>query len=178
MAPKSSKTTVVLKPGQIDNIIHDIRGHRVMLDEDLAELYGVTTGRLNEQRSRNKNRFPDDFAFQLTKAEFEDLKSQFAISSSEHGGRRKLPWVFAGFLLLGMILAFAAWLIREQFSSSTEMLQLVISFSAIANIGAYLSIHVIEKLFHNKTTGGDRFHEVLSVTFGSLIGSIMFLAAL
>jgi hypothetical protein len=94
-----------------------IRGHKVMLDAALAELYGVPTKRLNEQVKRNTDRFPADFAFQLTAAEWANLKSQFATSSlrdtwthgdvanrsqiatasgevSSHGGRRKLPWCF------------------------------------------------------------------------------------
>ena len=69
-----------------------IRGQKVMLDADLAELYGVETRRLNEQVSRNSERFPVDFMFQLTPQEFSNLKSQFATSS--WGGRRKLPYVF------------------------------------------------------------------------------------
>ena len=69
-----------------------IRGQKVMLDADLAELYGVETRRLNEQVRRNSERFPEDFMFQLTAEEFENLKSQFATSS--WGGRRKLPYVF------------------------------------------------------------------------------------
>jgi len=69
-----------------------IRGHKVMLDADLAELYGVETRRLNEQVLRNRERFPEDFMFQLSKEEFANLKSQFATSS--WGGRRKLPNAF------------------------------------------------------------------------------------
>jgi len=65
-----------------------------MLDSDLARLYGVPTGRLNEQVRRNASRFPGDFMFQLTAQETAHLKSQFATSSSEWGGRRKLPLVF------------------------------------------------------------------------------------
>jgi hypothetical protein len=63
-----------------------------MLDNELAELYGVETRRLNEQVKRNIDRFPEDFMFQLTETEFENLKSQIATSS--WGGRRKLPYVF------------------------------------------------------------------------------------
>ena len=66
----------------IKSMIRDIRGQQVMLDSDLAKLYGVTTGRLNEQVKRNIKRFPEDFMFQLTKGEFELLKSQFATSKS------------------------------------------------------------------------------------------------
>jgi len=72
--------------------IYFIRGQKVMLDKDLAELYQVETRRLNEQVTRNKLRFPADFMFRLTKKEFENLKSQFATSS--WGGTRKLPLAF------------------------------------------------------------------------------------
>src|SRR5712691_5915197 len=78
----------------IERRIHVVRGQRVMLDEDLSILYGVPTKRLNEQVQRNLDRFPEDFAFQLTPSEVANLKSQFATSSLGHGGRRKLPWAF------------------------------------------------------------------------------------
>ena len=86
--------------------IHVLRGQRVMLDSDLAELYGVATMRLNEQVRRNLGRFPADFAFQLTQQEFTDLISQIAISKSKRGGRRKLPWVFTeqGVAMLSSVL--------------------------------------------------------------------------
>ena len=66
-----------------------IRGKKVMLDRDLAELYGVTTTRLNEQVQRNLDRFPPDFMFQLTKDETICLSSQFATSKSVRGGRQQ-----------------------------------------------------------------------------------------
>jgi hypothetical protein len=68
-----------LKNINIESLIHIVRGQKVMLDSDLAMLYGVTTSRLNEQVKRNINRFPDDFMFQLTKEEWSALRSQFAI---------------------------------------------------------------------------------------------------
>jgi ORF6N domain len=71
-----------------------VREHHVMLDEDLAELYGVQTRRLVEQVKRNIDRFPSDFMFQLTREEAAVLRSQFAISSDGHGGRRYAPYVF------------------------------------------------------------------------------------
>lgn len=85
-----------LMPGQISQRILEVRGQRVMLDSDLAELYGVETRRLNEQVRRNQERFPEDFAFQLTAEEWGVLRSQFAISnpSKGSGGRRYMPWVF------------------------------------------------------------------------------------
>jgi hypothetical protein len=83
---------IIASVEQIESRIFIIRGQKVMLDADLAELYGVETRRLNEQVSRNSERFPEDFMFQLTAEEFANLKSQFATSS--WGGRRKLPYVF------------------------------------------------------------------------------------
>jgi hypothetical protein len=91
---------------RIEQTILLIRGHNVMLDSDLAQLYGVTVGRLNESVKRNVDRFPNDFMFQLTKAEFENLKSQIAISSSKWGGRRHAPYVFTeqGVAMLSSVL--------------------------------------------------------------------------
>ena len=77
----------------LQNRILTIRGERVILDSDLAEIYGIETKRLNEQVRRNAERFPSDFAFVLTPQEAGNLKSQIATSSS-HGGRRKIPRVF------------------------------------------------------------------------------------
>ena len=76
----------------IQNKIYEIRGLRVMLDRDLATLYGVTTSALNQAVKRNIKRFPDDFMFQLTNQEFANLKSQIVTSS--WGGIRKLPYAF------------------------------------------------------------------------------------
>jgi len=93
-----------LQPANIQNKIYVIRGHRVMLDRDLSEMYGVETRRLNEQVKRNMKRFPEDFMFQLTREEFEDLKSQFA--TSRWGGTRKSPYVFTelGVAMLSSVL--------------------------------------------------------------------------
>ena len=82
-----------LELAKIEQRIYSIRGVRIMLDADLANLYGVSTKRLNEQFRRNRKRFPDDFAFQLTAEETDALRSQIATSSS-HGGRRYRPWAF------------------------------------------------------------------------------------
>ncbi len=76
----------------IQNKIYEIRGVRVMLDRDLAELYQVTTGALNQAVKRNAKRFPNDFMFQLTLEEFANLKSQIVTSS--WGGIRKMPYAF------------------------------------------------------------------------------------
>ncbi len=88
----------------IESKIFNVRGKRVMLDKDLAVLYKVETRRLNEQVSRNKERFPADFMFQLTLQEIKNLKSHFAISS--WGGRRSLPYAFTeqGVAMLSSVL--------------------------------------------------------------------------
>jgi ORF6N domain len=89
MADKSE----IILVDQIEPLIHAIRGESMILDSDLALLYGVPTGTLNRQVKRNKGRFPGDFCFQLTREEFENLRCQTGISSS-YGGRRYLPYVF------------------------------------------------------------------------------------
>jgi len=111
VTPVDSKTHLM----HIESLIYLVRGQQVMLDSDLARLYGVETRRLNEQVKRNAERFPEDFMFQLKKEEYDDLMSQFATSSrrsqfmtaneplgnlksqnatSSWGGTRKLPYVF------------------------------------------------------------------------------------
>jgi predicted nuclease with TOPRIM domain len=79
---------------EIARRIHVIRGERVMLDEDLATLYGVMTKRLNEAVGRNSPRFPEDFAFRLTKEEVRGLKSQIATSNGRGGRHRSAPRAF------------------------------------------------------------------------------------
>lgn len=114
-----------------DSLIYTIRGDKVMLDEDLARIYGVDTRTLNQAVKRNLDRFPKDFMFQLTEKEYENLRSQFVISSSEdqnlrspnatsksnlksqsvtsssgYGGRRYMPYVFTehGTVMLASVL--------------------------------------------------------------------------
>ena len=103
MAEKNG--SVILTDETIITKIYFIRKQKVMLDEDLAELYQVPTKRLNEQVKRNVSRFPADFMFQLVDEEFKDLKSQFA--TSRWGGRRKLPYAFTehGVLMLSSVLS-------------------------------------------------------------------------
>jgi hypothetical protein len=75
----------------IASFIRTIRGKKVILDTDLARIFGVETFRFNEAIKRNRNRFPDDFMFQLTPEERESLTSQIAMSKVGRGGRRTLP---------------------------------------------------------------------------------------
>lgn len=99
-----NKQLSVIPDEAVISKIYFIRNEKVMLDSDLAELYGVETRRLNEQVKRNIDRFPADFMFQLTETEFENMKSQIATSS--WGGRRKLPYAFTehGVLMLTSVL--------------------------------------------------------------------------
>lgn len=80
----------------IQSKIYEIRGHKVMINRDLAELYQVTTGNLNKSVQRNIKRFPSDFMFQLTKEEFDQLKTNLIFQNgiSNWGGTRKLPYAF------------------------------------------------------------------------------------
>lgn len=110
-------TSVAASVQLIERRIYLIRGQKVMIDFDLAELYGVPTKRLNQQVTRNKSRFPEDFMFQLTKQEAESLRSQFATSKgglrsqfatskTGRGGRRYLPYAFTeqGVAMLSSVL--------------------------------------------------------------------------
>jgi hypothetical protein len=85
---------LIINEQNIQNKIYTIHGVQVMLDRDLAELYDVQTGRLNEQVKRNIDRFPNDFMFQLSKEEFENWKSQNAMSNSDRMGLRRSPYAF------------------------------------------------------------------------------------
>ena len=102
----------VLNNERLEPLIFTVRGHRVVLDADLARLYGASTKRFNQAFKRNRSRFPGDFAFQITAAEVKDLRSHLVTSSPQirdlsenksnrsqfstgsHGGRRYPPWVF------------------------------------------------------------------------------------
>jgi hypothetical protein len=92
--PKSAAERLPVPVELIERRIYLIRGHKVMLDSDLAELYQVETRVLVQAVKRNRGRFPEDFMFQLTKEEAQSLRSQFVISNVGRGGRRYLPYVF------------------------------------------------------------------------------------
>ena len=109
---KAEIVPVTLQVNDIGNLIYTIRDKQVMLDHDLAALYGYEVKRLNEQVKRNIGRFPDDFMFQLTKDEVESVKSQIVTSSDsnffsgQEGGRRKPPYAFTeqGIYMLATVL--------------------------------------------------------------------------
>ena len=109
---KAEIVPVIVKTSDIGRMIHTIRGQQVMLDFDLATLYGYEVKRLNEQVKRNSTRFPEDFMFQLTKEEIDAVKSQIVTSpdsnffAGQEGGRRKPPYAFTeqGIYMLATVL--------------------------------------------------------------------------
>jgi len=106
MAKAAKQTDLMLPDEVVINKIYLIRGQKVMLDRDLAELYGVETRTLNQAVRRNMERFPEDFMFQLNEEEFENWKSQIVISNSERMGLRKRPFSFTeqGVAMLSSVL--------------------------------------------------------------------------
>src|SRR5258708_35289137 len=90
------KDSSTISVERIDQAIYLIRGEKVMLDADLAHLYGVTTARLNQRVNRNPERFPADFMFQLTAKKFKGLMLQTPTSKRGRGRTRRLPLVFTG----------------------------------------------------------------------------------
>ena len=100
------KSDNILIQSEIEGLILTIRGQQVLIDRDLAELFGVQTKRLNEQVKRNTERFPSDFCFQLNDWEFENWRSQFATSNSDKMGLRRAPYAFTeqGVAMLASVL--------------------------------------------------------------------------
>jgi hypothetical protein len=107
------------RPEELAQLVFLVRGEKVMFDADLAKLYGVSTKALNQAMNRNKARFPEDFAFRLSQAEFKDMRSQIVtstgqasnlrsqiVTSSFHGGRRRPPYAFTeqGVAMLSSVL--------------------------------------------------------------------------
>jgi len=103
---KKSSTNALVALDEIQRMVRVVRGQRVMLDFDLARLYGVPTSALNQAVNRNVDRFPEDFAYQLTRQEFTDLMSQIVISKTGRGGRQKPPRAFTehGVAMLSSVL--------------------------------------------------------------------------
>ncbi len=140
---------------QIKNLIYEIRGNKVMLDSDLADLYEVPTFRLNEAVKRKRARFPQNFMFQLTKEEYDFLISQFAISKTGRGGRRTLPYVFTeqGVAMLSSVLnSEKAIQINIQIMNTfVQMRQWAMENKDLARRVAELENYFIEHCKDNKT---------------------------
>ena len=144
---KSHDKISIIPSEVISSKIYFIRGEKVMLDRDLASLYGVLTGNLNKAVKRNLKRFPEDFMFQLTKEEFDNLKFQFGISS--WGGTRSLPNAFTeqGVAMLSGIL--------NSDRAINVNIQIMRTFTKIrkmltGNLSLKLDIAEIKKKLHNQ----------------------------
>ncbi len=124
-------TSPVIPIERIAASIYLIRSVKVMPDSDLSELYGVETKRLKEQVKRNIERFPSDFMFQLTEAEFENLRSQIA-TSSERGGRRTPPYAFSNQLQLKQQMIFKNIAAMATSSRPLREKQKSVTFASIA----------------------------------------------
>ncbi|MBK6597795.1 MAG: ORF6N domain-containing protein [Proteobacteria bacterium] len=133
---------------EISDRIFPLRGHRVLLDADLAALYGVTTARLNQQFRRNRERFPADFAFEVSAEERANLMLQNATSSFGHGGRRKSPLAFTEH---GALMAATVLNSRRAVEMSVYVVRAFIRLRTIATAHAELA-RELEVLKRSVTT--------------------------
>ena len=139
--------------------IYIIRGRQVMIDRDLAELYQVENRALNQAVKRNSDRFPDDFMFQLTKEEYENLKSQFVISSSQHGGIRKMPYAFTeeGVYMLATVL-------RSPVAAQTSI-AIVRTFTKLREFSLHYNA-LAKKIIELERKNDKQFKEVFKILDG------------
>ncbi len=142
-----SNNKVVVPEEIIMNKIYLVRDQKVLLDRDLAELYGVLTGNLNKAVKRNIKRFPEDFMFQLTKEEFDNLKFQFGTSS--WGGTRNLPYAFTEqgvAMLSGILNSDRAINVNIQIMRIFTRVRQLLTY----NLGVKLEIAEIKKKLENQ----------------------------
>ncbi len=142
---------------KIENKIYLIRSQKVMIDSDLAELYGVETKNLNRAVKRNKERFPGDFMFQLSKEEFENLRFHFGTSSS--GGRRYKPYLFTeqGVSMLSSVLKS-----KKAVSINIAIMRVFVKIRRMA--GSYKDLaRKIERLEKSQEMQGKRFGEIFKI---------------
>ncbi len=162
-ATEKMELKVVASP-VIEKRIFVIRGRHVMLDEDLADLYGVETKRLIEQVKRNLERFPDDFMFQLHKDEAAALRSQIATSNTGRGGRRYAPYVFTeqGVSMLSSVLRSktAIAVNIEIMRAFVELRRIAISYEALQG--------QVEQLRRDTSGRFDEYDEKLDQVFKAL----------
>ena len=154
MERKGKGSKDVMPVDHIETRIFVIRGKRVIIDSDLADLYGVTTKRLNEQVKRNKERFPEDFSFRLNNQEVNNLRSQYATSSTGvrvHGGRRNAPLVFTEH---GAIMAASVLNTQRAVEVSLYVVRAFIKLREFSASHKELCIQIDE--LERKVTGHDR----------------------
>ncbi|WP_456377934.1 ORF6N domain-containing protein [Lutibacter sp.] len=138
---------IVITEEAVINKIYIIRDKKVMFDRDLAELYNVTTGNLNKAVGRNLKRFPEDFMFELSKQEFENLKNQ--INPSSWGGTRKLPKVFTEqgvAMLSGVLHSDRAIMVNIQIMRAYSKMREILT----GNLNLKLEIEEIKKKLSNQ----------------------------
>ncbi len=128
------------KKVKLENMIYEVRGKQVMLDSDIAKLFEVTTGNLNKAMKRNMRRFPEDFCFQLTNVEYENLIFQIGISSSEYGGRRTMPYVYTeqGVAMLTSVI-----------HSDVAVKMSVLIMNAFVVMKKYINMNLLEQKYIN-----------------------------
>jgi hypothetical protein len=165
-----SEITVMISDETVMKKIYVIRGQKVMLDSDLAELYQVETKRVKEQVKRNISRFPTKYMFELTQKEFDFLRSQFATSKLGRGGARYLPMVFTehGVLQLSNVLKSeraekVSFMIIDVFVKLREML--------LDNTELRLGIEEIKKKTENNTKNIELVFQYLDELLGKRAGS-------
>jgi hypothetical protein len=134
---------------EIEGMILIVRGQKVMIDSDLARLYGVETKVLLQNVKRNLGRFPADFMFQLTQIEFSNLKSQFVTSRSDWGGRRYLPYVFTeqGVAMLSSVLNS-----ERAISVNIEIMRAFVKLRQLlaAHVGLARKLDLLEKKYDSQ----------------------------
>lgn len=143
---------------RVDRRILDVRRQRVLLDTDLAAIYGVSTKHLNQAVSRNASRFPRDFAFRLTKAEWARLRSHFVTSNEGRGGRRNTPLVFTEH---GAIMAAAVLNSLSAVEMSVFVVRAFIRFRQLSLIHADLAVK-LKQLEERVTVHDDELKQVIA----------------
>lgn len=141
----------------VESRILILRRQRVILDADLAELYGVTVKRLNQQVTRNQERFPSDFTFQLKSKEHETLRLQFATSKKGRGGRRSLPYAFTEH---GAIMAATVLNSDKAVEMSVFVVRAFVRVRALLASNKELAVR-IEALEKNLATQGGSIQEIV-----------------
>ena len=151
---------VEIMPPDVENLIYVVRNKQVMVDSDLAMLYQVETGALNRAVKRNIARFPEDFRFQLTKDEYENLKCQFGTSNGSgtengYGGRRTLPYVFTeqGISMLASVL------------HSEVAINVTVRCPVLRQCRCNRHIHSVPYLLSQMLSHQRKLHSVLPVRF-------------
>src|SRR5256884_3431521 len=151
------KKRAIVLSRRVESRILVLRGHRVILDADLAELYGVEVKRLNQQVKRNIDRFPGDFVLQLSSAQYESLRLQIATSKEGRGGRRYLPYAFTEH---GAIMAATVLNSKRAIEMSIFVVRAFVRMREMLSANRQLAAK-IEELDHRLGTHDDAIQELM-----------------